>query len=137
MPSGICSVGGTCTWPSRPPFAGAGVGAAEIAPVMSLPTIGATVGGLAPCVIVICEPSVPGMPGAGLGFSFAFSADAALTVALAERLSFCALAAAACAARRAAAMKLDVLTDSFGAAAGISLSALSEAAMRSDGEAVR
>ena len=28
-------------------------------------------------------------------------------------------------------MKLDVLTDSFGAAAGISLSALSEAAMRS------
>src|SRR4029453_6107003 len=57
MPSGICSVGGTCTWPSRPPFAGAGAGAGGIAPVMSLPPIGATVGGLAPCVIVICELS--------------------------------------------------------------------------------
>src|SRR5262245_10946127 len=230
MPSGICSVGGTCTWPIRPPFAGAGAGAGGIAPVMSLPPIGATVGGLAPCVIVICElssmfgadelldcrpsgigevidgaagacmagatllsageseeagssiagiggaelvssrfiailkvpstitttlaptsserifevmfePSVPGVPGAGLGLSFAFSlafsTDAAFAAALAERLSFCALAAAACAARRAAAMKLDVLTDSFGAAAGISLSALSEAAMRSDVEALR
>ena len=75
--------------------------------------------------------------GLSFAFSLAFSADAALTADLAERLSFCALAAAACAARRAAAMKLDVLTDSFGAAAGISLSALSEAAMRSDGEAIR
>ena len=46
-------------------------------------------------------------------------------------------AAAACAARRAAAMKLDVLTGSFGAAAGMSPMALSEAAMRSDGEATR
>ena len=49
-------------------------------------------------------------------------------------------AAAACAARRAAAMKLDVLTFSLPfsrLAAGISLMALSEAAMRSDGEAVR
>ena len=46
-------------------------------------------------------------------------------------------AAAACAARRAAAMKLDVLTGSFGAAAGILLMAFSEAAMRSDGEATR
>ena len=44
-----------------------------------------------------------------------------------------AAAAAAWAARRAAAMKLDVLTGSF-AAAGISLIALSDAAMRSDGE---
>src|ERR1700728_1056245 len=47
-------------------------------------------------------------------------------------------AAAACAARRAAAMKLDVLTGPLGlAAAGISLIALSEAAMRCVGEAVR
>src|ERR1019366_7431326 len=45
-------------------------------------------------------------------------------------------AAAAWAARRAAAMKLEVLTGSF-AAPGISLMALSEAAMRSDGEADR
>ena len=45
-------------------------------------------------------------------------------------------AAAAWAARRAAAMKLDVLTGSCGLA-GISLMAFSEAAMRSDGEAVR
>src|SRR5262245_38538310 len=57
MPSGICSVGGTCTWPSRPPFAAAGAGVGGIAPVISLPPIGATVGGLAPCVIVICELS--------------------------------------------------------------------------------
>src|SRR5262245_39414798 len=57
MLSGICSVGGTCTWPSRAPFAGAGAGAGGIAPVKSLPPIGATVGGLAPCVIVICELS--------------------------------------------------------------------------------
>ena len=47
-----------------------------------------------------------------------------------------AAAAAAWAARRAAAMKLEVLTGSP-AAAGISLIALSEAAMRSDGEAAR
>ena len=46
-------------------------------------------------------------------------------------------AAAACAARRAAAMKLEVLTGSFEAAAGMLLMALSEAAMRSDGEATR
>jgi hypothetical protein len=46
-------------------------------------------------------------------------------------------AAAACAARRAAAMKLDVLTGSLEAAAGMLLIALSEAAMRSDGEATR
>src|SRR5579871_2458907 len=45
-------------------------------------------------------------------------------------------AAAACAARRAAAMKLDVLTGSRGAA-GISLMAFSDAAMRSDGEGTR
>ena len=45
-------------------------------------------------------------------------------------------AAAACAARRAAAMKLDELTGSRGAA-GMSLIALSDAAMRSDGEAGR
>src|SRR5205085_2724249 len=91
---------------------------------------------------VMLEPSVPGVPGAGLTFSFALSlalsltlsGDAALPVAFAERLSFCALAAAACAARRAAAMKLDVDTGSLGPGAGISLSASSEAAMRSDGE---
>ena len=47
-----------------------------------------------------------------------------------------AAAAAAWAARRAAAMKLDVLTGAP-VAAGISLIALSEAAMRSDGEAIR
>src|SRR6478672_11652763 len=48
-------------------------------------------------------------------------------------------AAAAWAARRAAAMKLDVLTGPAGAGAlgGIPLSALSEAAMRSDGEPTR
>ena len=46
-------------------------------------------------------------------------------------------AAAACAARRAAAIKLEVLTGSFGAAAGMPLMALSDAAMRSDGEAAR
>src|SRR3954447_127934 len=45
-------------------------------------------------------------------------------------------AAAACAARRAAAMKLDDDTGSLGAA-GISLIALSDAAMRSDGVAMR
>ncbi len=45
-----------------------------------------------------------------------------------------AAAAAACAARRAAAMKLEVLTGSR-LSAGISLIALSEAAMRSDGVA--
>ena len=45
-------------------------------------------------------------------------------------------AAAACAARRAAAMKLDVLTGALGLA-GIPLIALSEAAMRSVGEAAR
>ena len=45
-------------------------------------------------------------------------------------------AAAACAARRAAAMKLEVLTGSR-LSAGISLIALSEAAMRSDGVAAR
>jgi hypothetical protein len=46
-------------------------------------------------------------------------------------------AAAACAARRAAAMKLDVLTGSLDAADGMLLIALSDAAMRSDGEATR
>jgi len=46
-------------------------------------------------------------------------------------------AAAACAARRAAAIKLDVLTGSLEAAAGMLLMALSEAAIRSDGEATR
>jgi hypothetical protein len=46
-------------------------------------------------------------------------------------------AAAACAARRAAAMKLDVLTGSLEAAAGMLLITLSEAAMRSEGEATR
>jgi hypothetical protein len=46
-------------------------------------------------------------------------------------------AAAACAARRAAAMKLDVLTGSLEAAAGMLPIALSDAAMRSDGEATR
>src|SRR5882724_11286279 len=51
-------------------------------------------------------------------------------------LSLAGAAAAAWAARRAAAMKLDELTGSR-AVAGISLIALSEAAMRSDGEAVR
>src|SRR5689334_17421219 len=63
---------------------------------------------------VMLEPSVPGVPGAALGFSFALSlvfsfalsAEAALAD-LCVRLSFCALAAAAWAARRAAAMKLD------------------------------
>src|ERR1700730_18067954 len=51
-------------------------------------------------------------------------------------LSLGGAAAAAWAARRAAAMKLDVLAGSR-ALAGISLIALSEAAMRSDGEASR
>ena len=46
-------------------------------------------------------------------------------------------AAAACAARRAAAMKLEEETGGLGAAAGISLIASSDAAMRSDGEAGR
>ena len=46
-------------------------------------------------------------------------------------------AAAAWAARRAAAMKLDDDTGGLGAAAGISLIASSDAAMRSDGEAGR
>ena len=86
---------------------------------------------------VMLEPSVPGVPGAGLILSFAlslaFSAGAALA-ALAERLSVGALAAAACAARRAAAMKLDVETASLGPGAGISASASSEAAIRSDGD---
>ncbi|MBA7486866.1 hypothetical protein ES707_22428 [subsurface metagenome] len=233
IPSGSCSLGGTCTWLTRPAF-GVGSGEGGIALVMSLPPTGAATGADAPCVIVICEPpstlgadelfdclpsgvgemidgaggttagvaflsagdsveagssiagiggaepvssrfiailkvpstitttlaptsserifevmlepSVPGVPGAALGlsfalsltFSFALSAEAALAD-LCVRLSFCALAAAAWAARRAAAMKLDVLTGSFGpvAAAGISLSASSEAAMRSDGEDIR
>src|SRR5262249_52592370 len=56
--------------------------------------------------------------------------------ALAPRAGFSDCAAAACAARRAAAMKLDDDTGSFGAA-GISLIALSDAAMRSDGVATR
>ena len=61
---------------------------------------------------------------------------AALTLALPWRRGrlFRGCAAAACAARRAAAMKLDDDTGSFGAA-GISLIALSDAAMRSDGVA--
>src|SRR5439155_1500162 len=129
MPSGNCSVGGTCTWPSRPPFgASAGAWAGGIAPVMSLAPTGAATGAV--------EPSVPGTPAAGLALSFGLSLSLAFSTGKAlaafERLSVGALAAAACAARRAAAMKLDVLTDSLGLAAGISLSALSDAAMRSD-----
>src|SRR5882757_3162327 len=68
-------------------------------------------------------------------------------LALSPPLSFCAAferpafsgggaVAAACAARRAAAMKLDELTGSFGPEA-ISLMAFSEAAIRSDGEDMR
>jgi hypothetical protein len=53
-----------------------------------------------------------------------------------DALSLAGAAAAACAARRAAAMKLDELTGSLGPAA-IPLIALSEAAMRSEGEDVR
>src|SRR3954465_9283303 len=67
-----------------------------------------------------------------LPLSFAPPADA-----LAARPVFSGgCAAAACAARRAAAMKLDDDTGSLGAA-GISLIALSDAAMRSDGVAMR
>src|SRR5882724_9787397 len=51
-------------------------------------------------------------------------------------LSLGTLAAAACAARRAAAMKLDVLTGSFGPVE-ISLIALSDVAIRSEGDDMR
>ena len=61
---------------------------------------------------------------------------AAFLSGLRAALSLGGAAAAAWAARRAAAMKLDVLAGSR-AAAGISLIAFSEAAMRSDGEATR
>src|SRR4051794_5593080 len=60
---------------------------------------------------------------------------AALAAALAA-FSLRGAAAAACAARRAAAMKLDELTGSFGPGA-ISLITLSEAAIRSDGDDIR
>ena len=66
--------------------------------------------------------------------SFALSPAGAFD--LRPALSLGGAAAAAWAARRAAAMKLDVLAGSR-ALAGISLIALSEAAMRSDGEAYR
>jgi hypothetical protein len=71
---------------------------------------------------VIAEPAL------ALAFEGFFSGRPALSVGGA--------AAAACAARRAAAMKFDVLTGP-GALAGIPLIALSEAAIRSDGEASR
>src|ERR1700754_654678 len=57
IPSGSCSVGGTCTWPKRPFGAGEGTGAGGIAPVISPEPMGATMGADAPCVIVICELS--------------------------------------------------------------------------------
>ena len=61
----------------------------------------------------------------------------ALSAALAPRpLPSCCWAAAACAARRAAAMKLDDETGSFGFAL-MSLIAFSDAAMRSDGVETR
>ncbi len=74
-------------------------------------------------------------------FPLAFSLALSLTAGFALNtvravLSLAALAAAACAARRAAAMKLDVLTGSFGPGE-ISLIALSDAAMRSEGDDAR
>src|SRR5512138_3469581 len=53
---------------------------------------------------VMLDPSVPGVPEASFGlsfalslaFSFGLSAETALAADFAERLSFCALAAAAC-----------------------------------------
>src|SRR5689334_25340378 len=78
-----------------------------------------------------------------LSFSLSFSLAACLAVslalvfsALARAFSLRGWAAAACAARRAAAMKLEDETGGRGVA-GISLIALSEAAMRSEGEAGR
>ena len=74
-----------------------------------------------------------------VGLDLVLPLGAALEAALAaERPAFSGggAAAAACAARRAAAMKLDELTGSLGPAA-ISLIALSEAAIRSDGEDIR
>src|SRR4029078_5354920 len=61
---------------------------------------------------------------------------ASFALALAPREGFSGCAAAACAARRAAAIKLDDDPGSFGAA-GISLIALSDAAVRSEGVATR
>ena len=88
----------------------------------------------------ILEVMVEGCRVASLAFvslalSPAFSLAAAFAAARAA-LSLGGAAAAACAARRAAAMKLDELTGSF-LPAGISLIALSEAAIRSDGEDIR
>src|SRR3954469_14725218 len=70
-----------------------------------------------------------------LVLSLTLSLAAAFAAARAA-FSLTGASAAACAARRAAAMKLDELTGSFGPAA-ISLIALSEAAIRSDGEDIR
>src|SRR5439155_13480009 len=72
---------------------------------------------------------------AALALSPPLSLAAAFAAARLAFSSTCA-AAAACAARRAAAMKLDELTGSF-LPAGISLIALSEAAIRSDGDDIR
>src|SRR5947209_7325970 len=76
---------------------------------------------------------VTSLEAAGVGGAIA-GAGGISTEAVLSELFAC--AAAACAARRAAAMKLDDDTGSLGAA-GISLIALSEAAMRSEGEATR
>src|SRR5882757_2779359 len=88
---------------------------------------------------VMVERSWPAPFASTLGFALSLALPPTASLALnAVRavLSSGALAAAACAARRAAAMKLDVLTGSFGPVE-ISLIALSDAAIRSEGDDVR
>ncbi len=86
---------------------------------------------------VMLEPSVPAVLLTSLGWSFDGSLGLSLAAAfLRAVLSLVGAAAAAWAARRAAAMKLDVLICSLGVAL-ISPSASSEAAIRSDGEDIR
>src|ERR1700682_2152551 len=88
--------------------------------------------------VMVDGSASPGLPGA-LTFSLALSLALAFAAALAAAraaFSLTGCAAAAWAARRAAAMKLDVLTGAF-LTAEISLIAFSEAAIRSDGEDMR